>query len=150
MLLMCCSLVFMLFAINKKVRFEWLCLSMLCALLSLNILLTDVVGDARYIIRSSLIFLCACCLASRMSLMAGYQSFVLLLFLIANLFLMYDVAIGKDFLIYNNFESVIYGLITCQFVGVFILPLSKIWLDFVNRCSGHNIGHKNKNMDDTV
>lgn len=140
----------MAFAIKRKVRFEWLCLSMLCAFLSLNILLTDVAGDARYIIRASLIFLCACRLASRMSLMAGYQSFVLLLFLIANLFLMYDVAIGRDFLIYGNFESIIYGLVTCQFVGVFIVPLSKIWLGFVNYCSGHYTNHKNKSMDDTV
>lgn len=150
MLLICCSLAFMLFAINKKVRFEWLCLSMLCALLSLNILLTDVVGGARYINRSSLIFLCAFYLASKMSLMAGYQSFVLLLFLIANLFLMYDVAIRRDFLIYSNFESVIYGLVTCQFVGVFIVPLSKIWLGFIHYCSDYNTSFKNKNVDDTV
>ena len=140
----------MLLATNKTNRFEWLCLSMLCALLSLNILLTDVVGGARYINRSSLIFLCACILASRMSLLAGYQAFILLLFIIANACLMYDVAVKEDILIYSNFESVIYGLVACQCLGVFIIPLSKIWNNIYTYCSGYIVNYKNKNMDNTV
>jgi len=150
MLLIFCSLSFMLLAIDKENRFEWLCLSMLCALLALNVLLTDVTGGARYFIRSSLIFSFALFLASRWCLLAGYQAVILLMFLIANGCLLFDVAINRHFLIYNYFESVIYGLVTCQFMGVFIVPLSKIWINFCGYCASYYSGYKNKYMDDKI
>lgn len=33
--------------------------------------------------------------------------------------LAYDVSQGEHVLIYNNYETVIYGLVACQFVGIF-------------------------------
>ena len=48
-----------------------------------------------------------------------YQSIIQLLILCAYGALAYDISQGRHVLIYNNYETVIYGLIACQFVGIF-------------------------------
>ena len=48
-----------------------------------------------------------------------YQATILLATLCAYGALAYDISQGRHVLIYNNYETVIYGLIACQFVGIF-------------------------------
>jgi len=131
------ALIFALFAIPSKNRYTWLCLVALCILLKLNMFLFDGVWEVKAIARTALIFIFSILLLLEfeissfriksvkfnLSLLGCYQSFILLLFLVANLALFYDVAQNKHILIYNNFEGVIYGLVSAQFFGVFVTKI---------------------------
>jgi hypothetical protein len=59
-----------------------------------------------------------------------YQSIIYLLTLVAYGALQYDVDNGHHILIYNHYEVVIYGLITCQFIP--LLPKAPNFIrDFI-------------------
>ncbi len=91
--------------------------------------LLDRNGDALYIVRASLAFVGAMLLLIPKSLIGFYQSVILLGILAAYGALAYDVARGEHFLIYNNYETVTYGLVVCQLIGV----LPSIWTSYRDR-----------------
>jgi CDP-diglyceride synthetase len=119
MYLLYCAAAFALMAVPKRHRFEWAVLAVLMVLLWCNKEIFDKNGVAVYAIRASLVLAGSMFLLVPKSLIGFYQSIILLCVLIVYGALAYDVAIGRDFLIYNNFETVIYGLVACQFLGVF-------------------------------
>jgi len=53
------------------------------------------------------------------TILGYYQAIIQLAILCSYAMLAYDVSQGGDILIYGKFETVIYGLVACQFVGVF-------------------------------
>lgn len=58
-------------------------------------------------------------LAARKTDLGWYQATIQAAILCSYGMLSYDVSQGQHVLIYNKFETVIYGLVACQFVGVF-------------------------------
>jgi CDP-diglyceride synthetase len=123
MYLLYCAAAFALMAVPKRHRHEWAVLAVLMVLLWCNKELFDKNGVAVYAIRASLVLSGSMLLLVPKSLIGFYQAIILLCVLMVYGALAYDVAIGKDFLIYNQFETVIYGLVACQFLGF----LPTIW-----------------------
>lgn len=146
MYLMYYALAFSIFAIPKKDRFVWVTLCILCLLLKGNALIFDVMSDYRYICRTMLICIFAHILLLKINKLGCYQAFILALFLISNLALIHDVSVNKNVLIYNNFEAVIYGLVTCQFVGI----LPKIWNVLYNYYSNYYNNSSNRSVVETI
>lgn len=58
-------------------------------------------------------------LAARKTDLGYYQATVQAAILCSYGMLSYDVSQGQHVLIYNKFETVIYGLVACQFIGVY-------------------------------
>ena len=123
MYLLYCATAFAFFAIPKRHRFEWSTLAVLLVLLWCNKEKLDPNGDALYIVRASLVFVGAMLLLIPRSWIGFYQSIILLAVLTAYGLLAYDVATRSYSLIYDNFGTVIYGLVICQLVGI----LPSIW-----------------------
>ncbi len=115
----------------------WVLLALCCALLKCNIAVFDVSNDARYIVRTFLIFLFAGLLLKQKSYLAFYQAFVLLLFLVANFLMLRNISSLNFF--YANYEAIIYGLVCAQFAGI----LPRIWC--YNNNSDTNYISSNKN-----
>lgn len=143
MYLVYCSLIFILIAILKNQKFEWGLLALLSVLLWCNKETFDVTGSVLYYNRAVLTFVISLILISRKTMIAYYQSVVLLFMLMAYCALGYDVSINAHYLIYNNYENVIHGLVICQFIGVF----PSVWrrdndrnagIDFINKYLSRN------------
>ena len=100
-------------------RKEWLALCVLNALLLINCELYDKNDDMLYYNRSIASFLVGCFMVWRGGILGFYQAIIQLLILCTYAALAYDVSHGEHILIYNHYETVIYGLVTCQFVGIF-------------------------------
>lgn len=58
-------------------------------------------------------------LAARKTDLGWYQATIQAAILCSYGMLSYDVSQGQHVLIYNKFETVIYGLVACQFIGVY-------------------------------
>ncbi len=129
MYLLYCAIIFAVVAIPERHRFEWSVLAILMVLLWCNKELLDRNGDALYIIRASLAFVGAMFLLLPKSLIGFYQAVILLAILAAFGALSYDVARGENFLIYNNYETVTYGLVICQLIGI----LPSVWASYRDR-----------------
>jgi len=110
---------FGLLATHPKIRY--MC-SLLCGLNIFLLIVTtfcDRNGDALYwfnTIGSTVVAIAACIHGAKHSY---YQAFIQLCILCAYAALAYDVSQGQHVLIYNSYETVIYGLVACQFVGIF-------------------------------
>lgn len=157
------AFIFALFALRKDERFVWLSLCALCLALKCNALFFDVTEIERYFVRTLLIFifshiilmknfrLFSYSITIKQTKLCCYQAFILMLFLAANLALIYDVSKGKHIIIYNDFEAVIYGLVACQFSGVFFSTVSRVWNSVYNdRVSSNISSNKNKQVVDRV
>lgn len=117
--LMWTSLMFLTIANVSKHKIEWFILSVLCVLLWLNKSIFTNTDDALYYIRAFMCFISALLLSYNRTKIGLYQAFILFLILSSYAALAFDVANNKHILIYNNFEGVIHGLVSCQFLGVF-------------------------------
>lgn len=83
-----------------------------------------------YINRTVITFIGALILSVFSTTLGFYQSIIYLLTLVAYGALQYDVDNGRHILIYNHYEVVIYGLITCQFIP--LLPKAPNFIrDFI-------------------
>lgn len=112
------AVVFGLLAIPKQTRYVY---AILCGLnVSLLIITTlcDKNGDALYWLRMVAAFIVGSLMVRRNDTLGYYHAVVQTAIMCAYAMLSYDVSQGKHVLIYNNYETVIYGLIICQFVGV--------------------------------
>lgn len=112
------SVVFGLLYILTK-RKEWLALCVLNVLLLINCELYGKNDDMLYYNRSIASFLVGCFMVWRGGILGFYQAIIQLLILCTYAALAYDVSHGEHILIYNHYETVIYGLVTCQFIGIF-------------------------------
>lgn len=119
MLFFVLAVTFGLLAINPKVRY--VC-SLLCGLNVLLLIVTtfcDRNGDTLYWLRTISTTAVAVLACIPRTTIGYYQSVVLLATLCAYAALAYDVSQGQHVLIYNSYETVIYGLVACQFIGIF-------------------------------
>lgn len=106
-------------AVPERHRVEWAVLAVLMVLLWCNKEMLDRNGSALYLVRGFLLFASALLLSLSRSALGFYQAIILLCILITYAALAYDVAAGRDILIYNNFEAWTHGLVACQLIGVF-------------------------------
>lgn len=119
MLFFALAVAFGLLATHPKVRY--VC-SLLCGLNVFLLIVTtfcDRNGDTLYwfnTIGSTTVAIAACIHGGKHGY---YQAFIQLCILCAYAALAYDVSQGQHVLIYNSYETVIYGLVACQFVGIF-------------------------------
>lgn len=114
---------FGLLAIHPKVRYVCMLLCGLNTFLLIITVLCDKNGNALYLlgtIGTTAVAVLACIPRTTIGF---YQAFIQLAILCSYVMLAYDVTQGEHVLIYNNYETVIYGLVACQFVGIF----SAIW-----------------------
>jgi len=100
-------------------RYEWGVLSFLLLATWVNTLVYDHNDVELYVIRSTLTMIAGSLLVIRWTPLSVYQACVLLLTLSAYGMLEFDVSQGEHVLIYNYYEAVIYGLVTCQLFGVY-------------------------------
>ncbi len=119
MYLLCCAVIFALFAVPVKHRFEWSCLAILSVFLWCNKSIFDISGAILYYNRAVFTFIIGLLLVRRFSMVGIYQAFILLLMLISYGLLAHHVSIGHAGWYYNNYENVIHGLVICQFIGIF-------------------------------
>ena len=117
-MLLCISFFLAMSAFKSQCR-EWLSLALITALIWANSQIFDHNSDILYWNRAAITFAGAYYLCSIKSFLGYYQAFIYALTLLAYTALAYDVSQGRDILIYNNYEAVIYGLVICQIFGVF-------------------------------
>ena len=110
---------FGLLAIHPKARYVCCLLCCLNTFLLIISLLCDKNGDALYLLRTIGTTAVAVLACIPRTTIGFYQAFIQLAILCSYVMLAYDVTQGKHVLIYNNYETVIYGLVACQFVGIF-------------------------------
>ena len=119
MLFFVLAVAFGLLAIYPKVRY--VC-SLLCGLNVFLLIVTtfcDRNGDTLYWFRTIGTTVVAVLACIPRTTIGYYQSILQLCILCSYGALAYDVSQGQHVLIYNNYETVIYGLVACQFVGIF-------------------------------
>lgn len=130
--------------IDKSNKKEWILLSLLCVFLQCNMYIFDVSHNLRYITRTTLITLFALLLLEKQKILAIYQSFILLLFLVVNELMLYYLSNSNFF--YKNFEAIIYGLVCCQFASI----LPRLWNIINNTYTNFILNFKNKSMDSRI
>lgn len=113
------AVAFALLASIRKVRNVCIALCTLNTFLLFVTLLCDKNGDALYLLRAIGTTVCAISLCIPKTALGFYQAVIQLAILCGYAALAYDVSQGKHILIYNNYEMVIYGLVACQFAGIF-------------------------------
>lgn len=113
------AVAFGLLAIHPKVRYVCCLLCGLNTFLLIISLLCDKNGDTLYLLRTIGTTATAVLACIPRTTIGFYQAFIQLAILCSYVMLAYDVTQGKHVLIYNNYETVIYGLVACQFVGIF-------------------------------
>jgi len=133
-----CAIIFLLAAIPERARAENLCMSVFFIATCINTAFGDASGDLFYFTRATFAMAAAWYLSSRSSSIGFYQAIILLFVLTAYAALEYDFAHGENILIYSNFESVIYGLVICQLIGI----LPTIRSCYYNYHSGGWVGSK--------
>ena len=104
---------------HKEHRSIWLTVAACMLAQWVNVQLTDVEGVCRYWNRSVIVAATGLLLLRRGSWLSYYHSLITLAVLVAYAALAYDVTQGKHILIYNNYETAIYGLVTCQLIAIF-------------------------------
>ena len=119
MLFLALAAAFGLLAIFKQVRQVCLLLSALNIFLLFTTTLCDKNSDTLYWFRTIGTTLVAVLACIPRTTIGYYQSIILLSTLCSYGALAYDVSQGRHVLIYNSYETVIYGLVACQFVGIF-------------------------------
>lgn len=134
-----CALIFALAAIPERARAENLCMSIFFIATCINTALGDASGDLFYFTRATFAMAAAWYLSSRSTSIGFYQAIILLFVLTAYAALEYDFAHGENILIHSNFESVIYGLVLCQLIGV----LPAIWNSYCDRYPSHGLAGRN-------
>jgi len=135
------ALGFFIFSIiDKKNIYGWFLLSVLCLSLKCNMYFTTSVGDIRYVVRTMLMLICAILLLRNSTKFSMYQAFILFLFLVANELMLYHISNNNFF--YKNFEPIIYGLVTCQFIAI----LPRLWNVVNNSCSDYIFSGKDKSV----
>lgn len=112
------AVVFGLLAIPKQTRYVYAILCGLNVSLLIMTTLCDKNGDALYWLRMVAAFIAGSLMVKRNDTFGYYHAIIQVCIMCAYAMLSYDVSQGKHVLIYNDYETVIYGLITCQFVGV--------------------------------
>ena len=133
MLFLALAAAFGLLAIHPKTRSTC---TLLCGLNIFLLIVTtfcDRNGDALYwfnTIGSTVVAIAACIHGAKHSY---YQAIIQLCILCSYLALAYDVSHGQHVLIYNSYETVIYGLVACQFVGIFT-AIRYVDYDHIERC----------------
>ena len=139
------AIAFFVFAIiDKKNMQTWFLLVCSCCLLKLNIAFFDTNTDARYIIRTSIMFVFALFVLHKMSSFALYQASVLGLFLISNLLMLRQVA--NDNFFYANYEVITYALVCAQLAGI----VPRIWCYTCNSFTNYISSDKNSKLDSRV
>lgn len=128
--------------LDNKNWYTWAILSAMCILLKCNAALFDVSMDARYTVRCVIIFLSAVFIMKDYKKFSGYQSFILLLLLYANISMYTDKSNSNYF--YANFEVIIYGLVCCQFIAV----IPGLWRCISDIYSNTLSNFKNKKLVD--
>ena len=131
---------FLFYFIDKENWYTWLLLSILCSLLKCNTALFSILMDARYTVRCTIMLMFAILLMKEYTKIAGYQSFILLLFLAANLLMLYDTSFDNYF--YANYEAIIYGLVGCQFIAI----IPRIWRCVSHWYTSRHLGYENKRL----
>ena len=122
-LLICSITAFATVFITKTNARVWCVLGFVYLTLWLCNMVFDPYEMGLYILRAFLAFFTAKILLSIKSKMGLYQAFMQLLMLVAYGMLEYETGLGEHVIIYNNFEAVIYGLATGQFLAIF----SELW-----------------------
>lgn len=135
---------FLFYLIDKENWYTWLLLSILCSLLKCNTVFFGVNLDIRYFARTTEILIFAIFLMKKLTLMSGYQSVILLLFLLANEFMLAHLSLDNYF--YVNFEAIIYGLVSCQFLAI----VPRVWSYPHDSFANYLSGNKNKRLVDRV
>lgn len=124
-----CSLMWLLLARLTR-RVEWFVMFVITIAVVVNAWLLNHSDPQLYINRTVITFIGALILSVFSTTLGFYQSIIYLLTLVAYGALQYDVDNGRHILIYNHYEVVIYGLITCQFIP--LLPKAPNFIrDFI-------------------
>lgn len=116
-MLITCALSFLMLArwTDKRVCYT---LSMVASLLWVNAHVFSADNDMLYLLRGCVIFYAAIFLLKKPTKQSIYQSIILFCTLISYTLHEYESLINTK-IIYDQFEAVIYGLITCHFIGIF-------------------------------
>lgn len=112
------AVTFGLLAIHKQTRYVYAILCGLNVFLLIITTLCDKNGDTLYWLRMIAAFIVGSLMVRRNDTLGYYQAFIQVAIMCSYAALSFDVSQGKHVLIYNNYETVIYGLIICQFIGV--------------------------------
>lgn len=113
------SIMFFTLARYHQARYEWVVLGGLNVLLLIVTTHCDKNDTALQWWRSFLAVLSGGLLCYPRSILGYYQAIIQLAILCSYALLAYDVTQGRNILIYSKYETVIYGLVACQFIGVF-------------------------------
>ncbi len=100
-------------------RVEWFVMFVITITVVMNDALLHHDDPQLYVNQAVITFIGALILSVFSTTLGFYQSIIYLLTLVAYGALQYDVDNGRHILIYNHYEVVIYGLITCQFIPLF-------------------------------
>ena len=138
------AVAFGLLATIPKTRTVCLTLCGLNIFLLIITLLCDRNGDALYLLSAVGSTFAAVLLCVPKTITGYYQSIIQLCILCSYGALAYDVSQGQHALIYNNYETVIYGLVACQFIGIFT-ALFHVDYDHIKRCLRRNL-HLQRNQ----
>jgi len=136
-MLITCALSFLMLArwTDKRVCYT---LSLVAALLWINAHVFSAENEVLYLLRGSIIFFSATYLLKQPVKQSIYQSVILFCTLISYTLHEAESALNVT-IIYDQFEAVIYGLITCHFIGIF----KTLWPSFSNDDSSCRAGCKN-------
>ena len=114
-----CAVLFGVLSIYRPSRTEWLTL---CIVTVINFVLTCVFNNEDpmlYKLVPTVTFFGAVGLCIPRTTLGFYHSIILLATLVAYAALAYDVSQGMNILIYDNYETTIYGLVICQLIAIF-------------------------------
>lgn len=136
-MLITCALFFLMLArwTDKRVCYT---LSMVASLLWINAQVFSADNEILYLIRSFIIFISATYLLKTPTKQSIYQSIILFCTLISYTLHEYESALNNT-IIYDQFEAVIYGLITCHFIGIF----KTLWPSGSDDDTSDRVGCKN-------
>lgn len=116
-MLITCALSFLMLArwTDKRVCYT---LSLVAALLWINAHVFSAENEMLYLLRGFVIFFSATFLLKKHTKQSIYQSIILFCTLFSYTLHEYESTLNIT-IIYDQFEAVIYGLITCHFIGIF-------------------------------
>lgn len=113
------SIMFFTLARYHTSRYEWAVLASVNVLLLIITTHYDKNDTLLQWWRSFIAVLSGGLLCYPRTMMGYYQATIQLTILCSYAMLAYDVSQGEDILIYCKYETVIYGLVACQFIGIF-------------------------------
>ena len=129
-----CSIMFAILAIHPKHRYEWLVLAFMTFLVWVNSVMFDRNGHELYLNRAILTFIGALLLCVRKNYLGYGHALILLATLATYGVLAYHVAMNTHDEIRAAYKATIYGLVGCQFIGIF----PTVWCAYrdINSSSG--------------